>query len=63
MFINLLNKISYKIKKENYMIQKKIKIYIFILNLELIIEVNKDKYFRKISLLNKSLMLNRNYKI
>jgi hypothetical protein len=35
LFINLLNKISYKIKKESYMIQKKIKIYMFTQNLEL----------------------------
>lgn len=60
LFIKLLNKISYKIKKENYMIQKKIKIYMFTQNLELIVDANKDKYFRKILLLNSRLTLNLN---
>ena len=60
LFIKLLNKISYKIKKESYMIPKKIKIYMFTQNLELIVDVNKDKYFRKILLLNSRLMLNLN---
>ena len=60
LFINLLNKISYKIKKESYMIQKKIKIYMFTQNLELIADVNKDKFFRKILLLNSRLTLNLN---